>query len=166
MSLVDFIYEGLEDEAAFSRLPARIAQSAGARSTTFQIFPDIGPPEMLYSHFSPEMIAYYLEQNLMPHDVWHAMGMRQGRFETVFRADDRFPPDQFARTVMYNECFRRFGDDTGRCMGALIPTSQGVISLGVHRAIDAPGLASPIWVMRPTAGQAVRITRRANPRRN
>ncbi len=139
MSHEDAIYEVLEDEDAFARLPATIAGIVGARSMTFQIFSNGGPPEMLWSYFSDAMIAHYLENDLVPHDVWHGLAVQSGRFHRAFRASEYISKQDFLSSVMFNECFRHFGDDTGQCLGAIIPTQDGLISVGAHRALNAPG---------------------------
>lgn len=137
MGVIDEIYEAFFDDEAFAALPAQLASSLGARSMILQTFRADQPPELAFSYFTDEMLGFYAEHELYHDDLWSNLAIEQGRFGTVLAIDDYISRDAFRRTRMFNECFRRFGDDTGVCLGAVMPLATGMVSIGAHRAIDA-----------------------------
>lgn len=139
MGTIDDIYDALLDEAAFEALPGRLAASVGARSCSFQVIEGQTPIHISTSHFTDEMNQYYLEQGLISADPWHAWGQRHQIYGRAMNSDQYLSRRDFADGAFYNDFFRVFGDDTGVCLGVLLPTQAGLVGLGLQRALRAPG---------------------------
>lgn len=139
MGTIDHIYDALLDEAAFEALPGRLAASVGARSCSFQVIEGQTPIHISTSHFTPEMNQYYLDQGLISADPWHAWGQENQVYGRAMNSDDYLSRREFADGAFYNDFFRVFGDDTGVCLGVLLPTQAGLVGLGLQRALRSPG---------------------------
>ena len=137
MDIVDAIYDSLTDEEAFAALPAALASFAGARSCSLQAFtPD---NRLLFSvindHYPLEAHALYVETEMFRHDPWRGPLEQQGRWNTICSSKDLVDPEEYKQSVLYNEFYRKLGDDTAHCMGAVITPRDGNFILGVHRGM-------------------------------
>lgn len=142
MGTIDDIYDALLDEAAFEALPSRLAATVGARSATLQVYEGAVPIHVSAHYFSAEMSQYFLDHDLSRHDIWTTTTIRQGRMGQAINSDGLMSRGDFADSLFYNDFIRRFGDDTGVCVGAVVETRQGMISLGLQNALTAPGFDS------------------------
>lgn len=137
MALVDEIYEALLDEEAMAALPARLAAAVGARSSTFQIYEGQSPVYLASSYFSAEMTEFYMENDIVSLDCWTPLVTDRSLFDRAVDADLFMSRDQFRNTAFHNEFFRKFGDDTGYSLGAVLRTRTGMVGLGLHHALGA-----------------------------
>lgn len=135
MTLIDNIYDALLDDAAFEALPAHLAQAVGARSATFITMAGETPVHVAGHYFSGEMSDFYLANGIGELDVWNRIVIERGLLNRVVSADDFMSREAFRDGAFYNEFFRRFGDDTGVSLGAIIQTQDGHVGLGLHRAL-------------------------------
>lgn len=135
MALIDTIYDALLDDAAFDALPAQLAAAVGARSATFITMAGDTPVHVAGHYFSEEMNAYYLTHGISELDVWNQIVIERGLLNRAISADDFMSRAAFRDSAFYNEFFRRFGDDTGVSLGAIIQTREGHVGLGLHRAL-------------------------------
>ncbi len=134
MGIVDHIYEALLDDEAMTQLPAHLAAAVGARSSTFQIYEGQTPVYIASSYFSDEMTQFYMENDVSALDCWTPLVTDRGLFDQAIDSDMFMSRDQFRSTGFYNEFFRRFGDDTGHSLGAVLRTRTGIVGLGLHHA--------------------------------
>lgn len=135
MALIDTIYDALLDDAAFEALPAQLAAAVGARSATYITMAGETPVHVAGCYFSEEMSAYYLTHGIGELDVWNQIVIERGLLNRAISADDFMSRAAFRDGAFYNEFFRRFGDDTGVSLGAIIQTQEGFVGLGLHRAL-------------------------------
>lgn len=140
MRIIDHIYDAMLDDAALDALPGHMAELVGARSATFQIFSGQTPVHVASTYFTPEMTNYFQTENITDHDVWLREATSRRLFNRATDADDYLSREDFERTFFFNEFFRRFGDDTGHCLGVTLRTRDGMVSLGLQRALTAPAI--------------------------
>jgi PAS domain-containing protein/DNA-binding CsgD family transcriptional regulator len=135
--LIHEIYEALLDEEAMALLPSRLAAAVGARSSTFQIYEGQTPVYLASSYFSGEMTEFYMANDVVSLDCWTPLVTERGLFNQAVDADMFMSREQFKSTAFHNEFFRRFGDDTGYSLGAVLKTRSGIVGLGLHHALGA-----------------------------
>lgn len=135
--IVDEIYDALTDDAALSALPTRLATELGARSCTLQAFsPDNQFLMMVQNgYFSQEMYDFYIASGMHQHDYWRPAFERPGRLNRAFSAERILDPRGYVDSVFYNDFFRRFGDDTGRFLGAVVAHADGVLNIALQRGL-------------------------------
>lgn len=138
MSIIEQIYESLLDDEAFDALPARLADLVGARSTTLQTIVDQVPVHVATHYFSEAMGAFYAANDIIKLDPWIPIVTGKKLLNRAADSDDHLSRRDFENSAFYNEFFRRFGDDTGVSLGAVIETRDGFVGLGLHRALTAP----------------------------
>lgn len=138
MSLIDGIYDALDDDLAYAALPRMLADAVGARSATLQVIAGGAPLEVASAYFSPEMNGYYLDREVFKFDIWNSLSVDHARFDCARTSDDVMSRRQFADSAFYNDFFRVFGDDTGVCLGGVVRMDGGHIGLGLQRGITAP----------------------------
>lgn len=132
------IYAAAGDEEQLNALPALFADAAGARSGTLQFFSnDWALKEAFVSYFSPEMVSRYIETDLWRLDPWRAPTIHGGPWGRAIALDELVPVESLQRSTFYNENFRFWGDDTARCIGAVLQLEGGFASIGLHRAAGA-----------------------------
>lgn len=139
MDIVAAIYETLTDEEAFAALPAALARFADARSCSLQAFaPD---NDLLFAvtndHYPLEAHALYVATEMYRHDPWRGPLEQQGRWNAVCSSEKLVDPEEYKRSILYNEFYRQLGDDTAHCMGSVIPHRDGNFILGIHRGMTA-----------------------------
>lgn len=140
MHIIDHIYDAMLDDAALEALPDHMAELVGARSATFQIFAGQTPVHVASTYFTPEMTDYFQNENITDHDVWLREVTSRRLFNCTTDADNYLSREDFKQTFFFNEFFRRFGDDTGHCVGVTLRTRDGMVSLGLQSALTAPAI--------------------------
>lgn len=139
MSIVDEIYDGLTDDEALMALPSRLAALTGARSCTLEVF---APDNRLLAgvesgYFSQEMNDFYIAERMYRYDYWRPGFERAGATHRAISAERVVDPSGYETSIFYNEFYRRYGDDTGRVMGAVTPMRSGVFILSQHRGLPS-----------------------------
>jgi DNA-binding CsgD family transcriptional regulator len=125
------IIDSVFDEEAFASLPARLAQSVGARSTILHWRHDDGGYEALgFSHFTPEWMRDYSSAWVFA-DPWQAAALARPNVPLVLH--EVVPERAFISSPIFNDFIRPSGDDTLHCMGGRFSTSSGDGMLAVHR---------------------------------
>ena len=138
MSAVDDIYDALTDDEAFEALPVRLANVVGARSATLQTFGADGSfLSITTSYFTDEMAQFYVDNEFHRYDLWRAPASRPETINTLQLMDDIISKERVQRSIFFNEFYRRFGDDTGRCLGGVMSFRGGLAGLGLHRSVGA-----------------------------
>jgi DNA-binding CsgD family transcriptional regulator len=139
MALIDHIYEAVADDDAFHALAAAIADDVDARSCIMFGFDGLlRLTAAEVSYFSPEMIEFQRTNEVRAWDVWTAHSLSPARFGKIGNGDEIWDREAFKQTPFYNECVRRFGDDTISVVGGVVKTGDGYLSLAVHRGVGAP----------------------------
>ena len=129
--LVATIYDASYEEEAWDRLPLALATAVGGRSATLQFFNADGErTDFGGNYFLPQMYEEYVN-HFYAEDVWIAIGLRGGNQPIV--ADDYMSLPQYEMTSLYNDFFRRHGDDTAHCAGVISTHSRGRQIIGIHR---------------------------------
>ena len=132
------IYEAVGSDEAFNALPAAMASVAGARSGIVQFFtPDWEVIEASVAYFSPAMLDRYVNLELYRLDPWRGPGIHTGGYGRIVGMDEAVPVEDLVGSFFYQENFRYWGDNTGRCIGGVVSTSGGFATIGLHRAVDA-----------------------------
>jgi len=137
--LVDELYDTIGN-GGFAALPRLLAEVGGGRSCSFQVIDaDAKPRVVESSYFDPQMNRYYVDEGIYRHDIWQRQTDRAPRGRALDLLE-YVPDTQYVRSRFYQDMIRRFGDDTGRCLGMLIPIANGgLIGIGIHRAFkDRP----------------------------
>lgn len=162
--LVDHIYDSLVDDQLLARLPEKIAKVMQTRSALFQVWERDGRVRSIQTngYFSDEMLYHYVEQGFSRLDSWADALFHPDRLDKgPVRGSDFLPTDKFRDTAFYNDFFRRFGDDTGQCLGGGYSfTGDGILGISVHRAHgDAEFEEHRVAQMREVAGHLARMLR-------
>lgn len=137
--VIHAIYEAALDEEAFAALPAELSKAAEGRSASLQHFSGAG--ELIdfgISYFTDDVGAYYLEHRLFEHDVWAPPSLLPQNRDRMHNVEDWVSVETFKRGMIYNDLYRRFGDDTGRCIGAAIGLADGFATIGIHNPVSRP----------------------------
>ena len=133
--ILDHIYDAAVDPDAYAALPARLAEAVGARSMSLHTYS--ARQELLaveYSYFDKTMMDALVVDEMYKHDLWAQIGLAKAREGRVLSTDDHIRPADFKASVIYNEFFRRFGDDSVHCFGAVFRGQSNVFTMGLHRA--------------------------------
>jgi DNA-binding CsgD family transcriptional regulator/PAS domain-containing protein len=131
---LDGIYGAIGDDEAFGKLSNRIAEAVGTRSAIFVELNAAGTADyMQLCYWSDEFTAYYAE-HFAHIDPWTQLAIDVGHFGRAAALDAVMSPQDFARTAMRNDCFRRFGDDTGRCLGVMPALGRPGLMVATHKA--------------------------------
>ncbi len=135
--LVDELYDTIGN-GGFAALPGLLAEVGGGRSGSFQVIgTDAKPRVVESSYFDPQMNRYYVDEGIYHHDIWQLQTDRAPRGRAL-NLLEYVPDADYVRSRFYQDMIRHFGDDTGRCLGMLIPIPNvGLIGIGVHRALKA-----------------------------
>jgi DNA-binding CsgD family transcriptional regulator/PAS domain-containing protein len=135
IELVEQIYDAVGDEEVFNALPALIAKAVGVRSCTiFGFDQSLVLKSAIANYLTAEMLEYQLSEDIKPLDIWTEYGARQVNRGRIVSCDEAWDQPTFLRTPYFNEYFRKFGDDTSRCMGGVAPVHGGFVSLAVQGA--------------------------------
>jgi len=136
MDAIAEIYEALDSEEAFARLPEILASAAGARSAILQVFD--GQWEIQGAHvnyFTEEMLSRYVELELWRRDPWKAPAARAP--DQLVVLDEAVPIQGLMNSTFFHENFRFWGDDTVHCLGGVFSLSNGYFTVGLHRGLGA-----------------------------
>ncbi len=127
------IYEAAFDPEASGRLPVLLAQACGGRSAMLAWFGAEGGADVLdYSYFSPQMMQQYAE-TFADHDLWAKVAFSKRYINGVTIGDVGVTESAFEGSVLFNEFFRKNGDDTFYAVGGAHLTTWGTALVGVHR---------------------------------
>jgi len=133
MAILDHIYEAVSDDEAYAALPAAMAALVGARSCVILGFDSaLTLRSAATSYFSSEMIDFQMSEEARHLDIWTAFGAQRHRIGLVGNTEDFWDPAHFLGTPYFNECIRRFGDDTVRSLGGVIQSADGYLSMAVQ----------------------------------
>ena len=131
MRIVDEIYESLTDDDGFAAL-------VDGRACTLQAFSRDGDLQFLtYNYYTPAMEAKYMAEALYDYDPWREPFGRPEALNKATLSQDVISGDAYLRSEFYNRYYRPFGDDTGHCIGTVMPHRDGTVVWGIHRAITA-----------------------------
>ncbi|SMQ64341.1 DNA-binding transcriptional regulator, CsgD family [Altererythrobacter xiamenensis] len=136
MEIVSQIYESLDDDEAISSMPGRLAGALGGRSCTIQTFsPQFELEEMWHNHFSADMDDYYRLHSMHRHDAWTRTNLTRIGLNRSAKHSDFMEVSDFRDSFFFNEFIRRFGDDSGQCMGFISKQSDdGLVVVGIQKA--------------------------------
>lgn len=142
-ALLDAVYDSLGN-GGLALLPALVAQAVDGRSSSLQVLTgDLVPEQVHTSYFTAEMSAFYVEHGIYDEDVWQTVTMRCGVVGRATRLTDMVPDEVYLASGFYQNMIRTHGDDTGRCLGMLVPLPRGrTLTIGAHRALGAENFAA------------------------
>lgn len=128
------IYDAMVDDEAFGRLASDVAETIGARSGVIHWRdPQSETVEISYSgYFAEEHMAVY-EREFADCDVWAAATAKLDCANRVWNCDALVSPESYESSRIYNEWIRPMGDDTFRCVGAVLRFDGGIGEMGFHR---------------------------------
>lgn len=131
---LDGIYSAIEDDVAYAQLPKRIAEAVGTRSGILVELNAAGTADAIHaSYWGEDFMQCYIE-HFAAKDPWTALAINVGQFGRAAALDAYMTPQEFAQTEMRNDCFRNFGDDTGRCLGIMPRIGKSGLMVAVHKA--------------------------------
>ncbi|MFA7602335.1 MAG: PAS domain-containing protein [Novosphingobium sp.] len=138
-SAIADIYEAAASGTLFEHLPDAIAGCAGARSCVVRTSDSkLAPVNISHSWFTPEMVETYVREQIFLDDVWSNCAVEQGIYDRTIDIGELTGKERYARSRFYRDFIRRFGDDTGQCVGALLRRPEGgFLVYGTHRAARA-----------------------------
>jgi len=131
---LDGIYAAIGDDRAFGGLAARIAEACGTRSAILVELTSAGLPTLQQAHYWDEAFMTAYKAHFAHVDPWTETAIAVGRFGRATALDSAMSPGEFLRTAMYNDLFRTFGDDTGRCLGVMPILGREGLMMAIHRA--------------------------------
>lgn len=115
------IYEAATSGTFFERLADTIASSAGARSCVVQTTDSkLAPINISHSWFTPEMVETYVSEHIFLDDVWANYAIDRSIYNHTADVGELIGNDCYMRSRFYQDFIRRFGDDTGQCVGAML----------------------------------------------
>ena len=124
MRIVDEIYESLTDDDGFAALPGKLAALVDGRSCTLQTFSSDGELQVLtFNYYTSEMRAFYIAETLYNCDPWREPLALPERRNKAGLSNHYISGDAYLRSEFYNRFYRPFGDDTGHCLGTVMPCS-------------------------------------------
>ena len=128
------IYDCLDNDEAFARLPELVAKSISARSAVFHWRNLDLSAEVLASsnYWSADDMARYVE-HFAEHDIWAQSTLTPQTRNTLWVLDDLVPARAYSGSTFYNEWIRDIGDDTFHCIGMSISSRAGTGLIGIHR---------------------------------
>lgn len=128
------IYSALLDDEHFDAIPARLAESFGARSTVIHWHHKDGSAEVLAhsKYFTDEQLLRYTSE-FAQLDPWAQAAARDQPPNEAVDLEELVPPSSYERSVFYNEFIRGMGDDTYRCMGVRIQNDWGTGMIAIQR---------------------------------
>lgn len=142
MQLLATLYDAIDDAGALAVLAESIAQACGCRSGHIHHFTPGGATHFHQMSYFDSKYAELYVSSFMTKDVWLHTSQRKGLTGQVLNMDRFIPPDEFAKTELYNELFKAHGDDTGRCMGVLTRIGPSLLVTAFHRPLTGAGFTS------------------------
>lgn len=130
------IYEAAVGDDFMDMLPDAISGLTGSRSSVVQHTDAMfSPLQLAYSWFSAEMVATYMYECIYEDDVWRNYAVERQIFDRTVNIGEIVGEERYRRSRFYQDFTRRYGDDTGRCLGAILrrPTG-GFLLYGTHHA--------------------------------
>jgi len=131
---VDEIYSALCDDEEFARLPARLAEAFGGRSSLVQWHHSDGAAEVLAhsGYFSDAQLSRYARE-FAQFDPWAEASQRHQLPNQAMDLETLVPGAVYERSRFYNEYVREMGDDTFRCLGVHIRNEHGSGMIAIQR---------------------------------
>lgn len=131
---LDGIYSAIGDDDAFAKLSNRTAEAVGTRSAIIVELNAGGTADfMQLCYWNDDFLKYYTE-HYAANDPWTQLAIDVGQFGRAAALDAYMSPEEFAHTAMRSDCFERFGDDTGRCLGVMPRLGRPGLMVAVHKA--------------------------------
>ena len=129
------IYDCLDDDEAFARLPGLVATAIGARSAVFHWRSEEGGPLVLADsgYWSPSQMDQYVDR-YAAHDIWAQSTLTARTANRLWVIDELVPERVYGNSVFYNDWIRLMGDDTYHCAGMSMAGTAGTGLIGLHRA--------------------------------
>ena len=135
MQLLETLYGAIDDDGALAVVAETIAHASGCRSGHIHHFTPGGATHFhQMSYFGAGHAELYV-RHFVTRDVWLQTSQREGLAGRVLNMDRFVPPEEFAKTELYNDLFRAHGDDTGRCMGVLTRMGPSLLVTAFHRPL-------------------------------
>lgn len=131
---LDSIYAAIENDDDFAQLSQRIAESVGTRSAIFVELNAAGTADAMQMCYWSQDFSHFYAEHFAAKDPWTALAINVGHFGRAAALDAYMTPEEFALTELRNDCFRTFGDDTGRCLGVMPELGKPGLMVAVHKA--------------------------------
>ena len=132
------LYEAVEDDEAYARLPAMVAEIVGARSGNIQRMDRSGIISVQnFSYYDDAIIEDYAARFSGELDIWTQAGLASGILNRAVPVDDILPESVFRASPMWNDFFRFHGDDTGHSLGMVHELDGTIMASSFHRAWSA-----------------------------
>ncbi|GGB25782.1 hypothetical protein GCM10011380_14200 [Sphingomonas metalli] len=133
------LYDAILDEGAYAALPGMIAQAVGGRSSVVHRYErnHFGPPELNTCYFDAPFLADVLALVAQGGDIWTRTGLDTGIRNRAVAMHKLVPDDMFRGSTLFNEVFRKHGDDTGHSLGMIIETRGALLCVSSQRAWGA-----------------------------
>lgn len=132
------LYEAIEDDEAYARLPAIVAEIVGARSGQIQHIDRSGVVSVQnFSYYDSAIIDDYAARFIGELDIWTQTGLASGIRNRAICLDDLVPEDAFRESSIWNDFFRFHGDDTGHSLGMIHELDGTLMASSFQRAWSA-----------------------------
>lgn len=131
------LYEAIVDDDAWASLPAMAARLVGARSSVIVQLDPNGSVDWRSSYLSDGIMHDLALWHPDGRDIWVETGLRTGVVGRALSIDTVLAEKSYLDSVLWNEIFRRHGDDTGRSMGIVHPLGAGTLLLTFQQAFGA-----------------------------
>lgn len=128
------IYDAALDDALFDTLPARMAEEINVPSAVF-IWIHPGDYREITVGTQAEANPHYAE--VMSQDPWIAQATEDKIGTGGFRLSKYVPPQEFEKSVMYNEFILENRLERYWCLGLLHSTRDGQVATALHKGKNA-----------------------------
>ncbi len=128
------IYDAALDDALFDTLPSRLALEINVPSAVF-IWVHPGDYREITAGTQAETNPYYAD--VMSQDPWLAQATEDKIGTGAFRLSKYVTPQDFEKSVMYNEFIVENRLDRYWCLGLLHGTRDGMVATALHKGRNA-----------------------------
>ncbi len=136
MSLTpNIIFESAFDDELFYELPTRITRAFGARSMIFHLVSKDGAHSVTANsgYWPKEQLEAYSKDFVEKDILWSARANPQNLDRAWNIIDGLISREEFEKSQIVNEHYRKFGDDLTYAIGGIFNTSRGQMAIGIHR---------------------------------
>ncbi|MBX7539724.1 helix-turn-helix transcriptional regulator [Qipengyuania sphaerica] len=156
------IYDALFDDEAFAHLPGKLASIAGGRSAVVGWVYTDGAQRFLghNGYFAESDIESYL-RDYAAEDPWTLSNLSNFRANVLIDNAELVSDERYSKSRLYNEFFRKIGDDTFRALSISGSSPHGKGSLAIHRGKSSQGFSTAgkraLARIAPHVGRAVAL---------
>ncbi len=131
----NIIFESAFDDELFYDLPTRITRAFSARSMIFHLVSKDGNHSVAANsgYWPQEQLEAYSKDFVDKDILWSARADPKNLDRAWNIIDGLISREEFEKSQIVNEHYRKFDDDLTYAMGGIFNTSRGQMAIGIHR---------------------------------